>query len=729
MPIKTELIEALFRPRNVVLVGASDRTTDHWSRRVWENLHRFNYRGTVLPLNPNRSEIWGNRCFRDFASLPEPPDHLVICTPAEVALENLREGAAAGARAATLFAAGFGEGGDPQGLALAARLRRIIEETQLTIVGPNCMGVACGDSGFCSIPDETLQELGQSPIAIVAQSGAMCTSLNRALNELDLKVSYFASCGGQIGATAGEFIEYFAARPELRLILCYLEGIPDPLQFFAAARLAREHAKVVVAVKIGASASARAFALAHTGALAGSAEVFEAFAAAAGVARFDSIEDAIEASAYLARCPLPRGGNIAVMTSSGALRNLIAEAAERAGVALPSLTEATSRALREILAQSDITNPLDTKRTVSAVQYAACLDALAGAPEIDIVLTAEELPRDDGAPRRVSNLCAVEGVAQRAASAGKAVAVFTPFITSTTAYGREIRAKIPHVPVMRDIERSLRVLRVLTHAATSPPWSRPLFGEAVDNELTRPWRARAATLEGATALNEIESKTLLRAYGISAPPEQVVKSADEAVAAAKRIGFPVVLKAVSAAVAHKSDAGLVILDVGDPAAVERGVAMLVGRAEALRVPLDAILVAKAMSDGIETVLGLSRDAEMGPVVMFGLGGIMVELFKDVSFAPPTLDSDAARAMIERTRAARLIEGFRGKGGGDREALVSALVNLGRLACELSDVIEAIDVNPFLVGARGAYALDALVVLRPPQVRPPFPAIVQGWLRS
>src|SRR5499426_3262362 len=377
---KNDAIARLFHPRNVVLVGASDRP-DHWSRRVFDNLKRFGFAGRVFPVNPNRSEIWGTPCFPDVAALPETPDHLVLFTPADTSLRVLRDGAAAGAHSATLYAAGFGEGGNKEGLALADELRALLKETGLTIVGPNCMGIACGKSNFCSIPDETLQELAESPVAIAAQSGAICASLNRSINELGLKVSYFASCGSQIGCRVSDFIDYFAVQPELKVILCYIEGVPNAAHFLAAARRAHENGKTVLAIKIGASETVRDFALAHTGSLAGNTAAFEAVAATAGVVRLVSIEDAIEAVELVARCRPPRGGNIAAVTNSGALRNLITEAADRTGATLAPLSEATGAALRTALNQSDITNPLDTKRTIPPAQYAACVDALVNAPE------------------------------------------------------------------------------------------------------------------------------------------------------------------------------------------------------------------------------------------------------------------------------------------------------------------------------------------------------------
>ncbi len=241
------------------------------------------------------------------------------------------------------------------------------------------------------------------------------------------------------------------------------------------------------------------------------------------------------------------------------------------------------------------------------------------------------------------------------------------------------------------------------------------FASPGNGEIARRWRARAEKLAGPTALNEIDSKELLAAYGIPLPPERHVRAADQAAACARDLGFPVVLKAVSAEIVHKSDAGLVLLDVRDGDAVRRGADLLAQRVEALGARDEGLLVAKHLSGGIETVLGVARDPEMGPVVMFGIGGILIELVDDVGFAPPFLDHDQAAALIAATRAGRLLDGYRGNAPGDRSALIAAVVNLGRLARDLCDIIESVDINPFLVCRQdeGAFALDALVVLRPP----------------
>jgi acetyltransferase len=404
---------------------------------------------------------------------------------------------------------------------------------------------------------------------------------------------------------------------------------------------------------------------------------------------------------------------MAVMSNSGALRSLITEAAERTSATLATLSDATEASLAATLEQKKVSNPLDTIRTISEKQYTACLDALVDAPEVDIVLVAEDLPIDNSVDRRIGNLLSIEGISRRADGIGKTVAVFTPLLASPTDYGRAVRERIPHVPMLRGTDRALRIVSTLARAAARPLHSGPFVSPPADTELVRHWRQRAATLEQPTALNEVDSKALLHAFGIPLPPERLAETADDAVAAAQEIGFPIVLKAVSAALPHKSDAGLVCLNLTDADTVRQAAAAIIARTRSLRVALDVMLVAKQVTGCTEVVLGVQRDVEMGPVVMFGMGGVLIELFKDVSFAPATLDHDQAREMVRATHAGQMLTGFRGRKPGDIDALCDALVNLGRLARDFGDVIETIDVNPLLVREQGVVALDALVVLRPP----------------
>ena len=702
-------IEALMAPRNVVLVGASDR---NWAPRIWDNLKRFGYEGQVFPINPNRDEIWGVRCYASIADLPEAPDHLALFVPKEQTLDILEAAGQIGARSASIYAAGFGEGGDADGRARALRLKEILRTHSIAATGPNCMGLAVGRSKFCTFPDEQLQPLAPGPVAALTQSGMLAQTFARGLVDAGLTLAYLVSCGNQTGLTFADYITHLADDPDLRVITCYVESVANGPAFLAAADKARRNGKAIVVVKAGGSEEARKAALAHTGSLAGSTEVFDAFARDVGIVRVDNLEDMVEAAAYLARMRRPAGRCVAVMTNSGALKSLTTEAAEVSGVALVTLDPSTGIRMRETLADAELANPFDSKRTLRTEEYMACVRALHDDPNVDLLLLAEELPRAAGIERKVRNLTALDAFV--AAEASKPVAAFAPVTLQESGYMHELRGSLAHLPWLRDVGKTFRTIgRILPSGLTpAAPRHAPLPERA---GIVAQWRARAASLDGPTALGEAESKSLLAAYGIGAPAEAAVAGIDEAVAAATRIGFPVVLKGISAAVPHKSDAGLVILGLADPSAVCVAAQTIIDRCSALGAPLEGILVAEQVNGGIEMVLGVHRDPEMGPAVMVGMGGIWLELFKDVAFAPPGLDLARACETIACTRASIILNGYRGGAVHDVDALARALVSLGHLASELADVIEAIDVNPILVReqGRGAVALDALVVLRPP----------------
>jgi acetate---CoA ligase (ADP-forming) len=712
----THRVEALLTPRNVVLVGASDRP-GHWSSRVWQNLERFGFPGNVYPVNPNRADIWGTRCYPGLQDLPEAPDHLAIFVPAEMTLRILEEGAQRGARGATLFAAGFGEGGDAEGRARAEQLRDLLHRTRIGAAGPNCMGVASGRSKLVTIADETLEQLAPGPVAAVTQSGMLCATFSRALNDRGLKVGYLISCGNQTGLTFSDYIDFLADDPDLRVIICYIEAILDAPRFLAAARKARANGKSVVAVKIGGSEASRSAALAHTGALAGSVEVFDTFARDAGIIRVDSLEETIESAEFLSRAPLPKGRRIAFMTNSGAMKSVMTEAASMHGLDVAKLSPDTEARLKDALGEdSDIGNPLDTKRTLPTDQYTACVEALCAAPEVDLLLLAEELPREAGIDRKVANLKVLEA---RSAASNKPVAVFSPITFRDTDYMVGLRDEIAHVPLLRDIGKTFRTVAALTRAGATE--NAPGSSNRDDHSAAAKWRERAAGLTQLTALSEVESKALLSDYGIPLPPEDTASTPDEAVQIARRIGFPVVVKGVSAAVPHKSDAGLVILGLAMADEVRAAAERLARRCDELGVPLEGTLVSKQMTGGTEAVLGIHRDPEMGPVVMVGMGGVWLELFKDVAFAPPGVDRARALEAIGQTRMSRLLGGYRGRTPGDVNALADGMVALGRLALDLGEVIESVDVNPLLVQERGVCALDGLVILKPPALSQDGPA--------
>lgn len=699
---KSPSLEALFHPRNVVLVGASDRP-GHWSGRVWSNLARFGFKGAVYAVNPNRREIFGVPCHATLEDLPEPPDHLALFVPADATLEMLEAGGRLGVRSATIFAAGFGEGGDSEGAAKAVRLRGILQRYGIAAAGPNCMGIACGRTGLVTIADETLQPLGKGPVAVLTQSGMLTSTINRALNDRGLGVSHIVSCGNQTGLTFADYLDAIADDADVRVVLCYVEMIRDAARFLDACRKAASQGKSVVVVKIGGSAEARAAALAHTGAMVGSLDAFDAAATGSGIIRVDSLEEAIEAAELLSRASRPRGTRFAFMTNSGAMKSLMTEAAVRHGLSLAHLSPTTADAIANALGEgAEPGNPLDTKKTIPTDTYLACVDALGRSGDADLVVLIEELPREGGVARKVRNFEALDRWARDGGDGRAEVAVLSPLALGDTPYMKELRETLTVLPMLRGLDTTFRMLARL---GRSP---RADASEAVGKYATPP-RVSAQP----TPLTEPESKRIIASAGIRVPHEAVAATPDTAAAAAMSIGFPVVMKAVATDVSHKSDAGLVILSVRNETDAREAAALLAERCGKIGACLEGILIAEQISGGTEMVLGLHHDPEMGPVLMVGLGGVWLEVMKDVAFAPLDLTRQTALETIGRTKAWRLLDGFRGSKRGDVLALADAMVALGRLGLELGDKLESIDINPIVVleEGRGAVALDALVVTR------------------
>jgi acyl-CoA synthetase (NDP forming) len=714
-------VEALTSPRNVVLVGASDRPGS-WAARVWRNLNEYKFPGNIYPFNPSRKELYGQTCYGDFTSLPEKPDHLVVLVPAQHVPAILKAGAAAGARSATVFSSGFGEAFDDSATELGRQLREVIEETGLAVSGPNCMGNVSGKASFVTLTEDRPMKPGAGPVALVGQSGGVMIFVSHALEERGMKAGYLITSGNEAGLTVADYIAYFAIQDEIKVIVIYVEALKDIERFKQACRYAREKGKHIVAIKLGASEAGRNAAMAHTGSLAGSMEAFEALTGELGVARADTLDDAVELAELLAHTGAPSGRRLAAVTLSGAYRGLLLDAAERNGMEFPKLAQNTFDHLNKVLGVGSlVSNPIDGGFGVltSKDNYLACIEALQADPNIDMILLQEALPREPGSARGESYIRMVEDYIFNKAK--KPIAFVTLTTHSQTDYSRALRHDAPHVSFLQEANKALRVISVATRrreleAMARNEVSAPAANDA-QKQAAQALRAAAANAATAPALNEVRSKDILRAYGMPIAPEKLAQTIAEAKVAAKEIGYPVVLKAVSADLLHKSDAGAVQLGLAGDADVEAAWTRIEANLakHGFKGTLDGMLVAKQVKGALELVLGLNRDPEMGLVVMAGMGGIWLELFKDVAFALPPITREKAHDMLAQTRAVRLLQGYRGSSELDIEAVVDGLVALGRIAVDLGDSLQSIDVNPFVVmpKGQGATALDALVVLRQP----------------
>ncbi len=704
-------VKALTEPRNAVLVGASERQGS-WAWRVLRNLKQYEFPRPLYLVNPRRSEIEGERCYPDVRSLPEPPDHLIVLVPAPSVPEVLRNGAAAGARSATVFSSGFGEAYNDAAVPLGRELRQVIAETGLAVSGPNCMGNICAKNHFVTLSEDRPLTLREGPVALVGQSGGMMIFLNASLEERGINAEYLITSGNEAGLGIPDYVAFFADQPELKVIILYIEAISDIEKFKAACRMARAAGKAIVAIKLGQSEGGRNAAMAHTASLAGTVEAFDAIAADVGIIRANTLDDAVEVTELLVHTTAPRGRRLGAITLSGAFRGLLYDAAERNGLVFPKLADDTLAKLNAVLGVGSlVSNPIDGGFGVlsSIDNYKASIAALQADPNIDMILIQENLPREPGSDRAERYIHTVDAIV--AGGAPKPIAIITPVSHSQSDYSRALRAKVPNVSFLLEVNKGLGAIAgVIRRDELERLAGSPESKIATPAEAAAAARMRTMTTSGAAALNEIDSKELIRAYGIPTPTEIAVQSPDDAVKAAQRIGYPVVLKAVSAKLLHKSDAGAVALGLPDDRALLAAYERIVANVRRIGVEkLDAMLVCQQVSGGLELVLGLNRDPEMGLVVMAGSGGVLLELTKDVAFAAPPISRDKARAMIERTHVARLLRGYRSAETRDVDAVIDALVALGRIAEDLADAVQSIDINPFVVLPRGGFALDALVV--------------------
>jgi acetyltransferase len=701
-------IHAMLHPRNIVLVGATDKP-GNYAERIWNNLVKYGYEGALYPVNAKRDVIWGVTCYKDFASLPEKPDHVLVLVPARFAVQVIRDAAAAGARSATIVTSGFSELQDEESQKLAAELQQAVRETGLAVTGPNCLGnLSAGEKLFTNIDDRVVT-MEQGAVAIAGQSGAIVMAIRQALEDRGVGVGYMVTTGNEAGLETPDLMRYFAADPSIRVIVVYLEGVRNTKAFRDACKAARAAGKPVIALKLGASEGGRAAAMAHTGALAGSIETFDAIATREGVIRARGLDELIETTECFVHAALPKGDRLAAVSLSGGKRGMLIDAFYAAGLSFAPLSPHASGELAKMLGPGSIVgNPLDAgfAAVVDPTVYMRSIKLMIDDPEIDVVIIDSELPK---APheQRERNLRMVDEMASRAA---KPVIYISAMSIGFTEFTKALRKSLPHLTVMQGLDRAVTAIKSLLDYAK-------LRKDVPDVVASSKPAARAVlekTLKAATgaALDEVASKKLLKAYGIPISREGIAQTAAEAAKLARQIGFPVVAKVVSAEILHKSDIGGVVLNLNSAAEVKKAFGDITARVKKLKgkPKLDGILIAQQVKADLELVVGASLDAEMGPVVLFGTGGIDIELMKDVALAGAPLDAAEARHLIGRTKAGVKIHGYRGKPPLHEASAVKALVGLSNLITDAGDRIASIDVNPFLINAKTGVAVDALIVL-------------------
>jgi len=701
-------IHAMLHPRNIVLVGATDKP-GNYAERIWNNLIKYQYQGGLYPVNAKREAIWGVPCYKDFASLPDKPDHVLVLVPARFAVQVVRDAAAAGARSATIVTSGFSELQDDESQRLAAELQQAIRETGLAVTGPNCLGnLSAGERLFTNIDDRVVT-MEAGPVAIAGQSGAIVMAIRQALEDRGVGVGYMVTTGNEAGLETPDLMAYFAADPSVRVIVVYLEGVRNTKVFRAACKAARAAGKPVIALKLGASEGGRAAAMAHTGALAGSIETFDAISTREGVIRVRGLDELIETTECFVHADLPKADRLAAVSLSGGKRGLLIDAFSSAGLNFGPLSQNASDKLAKMLGPGSIVgNPLDAgfAAVVDPSVYMQSIKTMIDDPDTDIVIIDAELPK---APHelRERNLRIVNEMAQ---AASKPVIYISAMSIGFTEFTKGLRKSLPHIAVMQGLDRAVGAIKSLIDYASL----RKEVPEVVSSSSTSARAMLERMLKSAkgAALDEIASKKLLKAYGIPVSKEEIAQTAAEALKIAKKIGFPVVAKVVSADILHKSDIGGVVLNINSTADVKKAFNDITARVKKLKnkPKLEGILIAQQVKAELELVVGASLDAEMGPVVLFGTGGVDIELMKDVALAGAPLDEADAKELISRTKAGVKLKGYRGKPALHEASAVKAIVGLSNLMADAGTRIASIDVNPFLINTRTGVAVDGLIVL-------------------
>jgi acetyltransferase len=705
MTVPGHSLDPLFRPTSVAVLGAS-ATPGSVGSIVMRNLLLNPFGGLVYPVNPKRRSVQGVYCYPSLVEVPEVPDLAVIATPATTVPDMIGQCVSRGVRAAIVISAGFSELGK-EGRALENEVRDIARG-QMRIIGPNCLGVIHPPSGLNASFAASMARPGQ--VALLSQSGAICTSILDWARETHVGFSTFVSVGAMLDVDFADLLDYFGDDPTTRSIILYMESIGDVRKFLSAAR-AVARTKQVIVVKSGRHEAGARAAASHTGALAGADAVFDAAFHRAGVLRVTTIRDLFNMSEILAMQPQPRGPALAIITNAGGPGVMATDALMTSGGRLAELSPETRGALDAFLPPFwSHANPIDILGDATPDRYRKAVEACArdrGVQGLLILLTPQAMTDPTETARQLAPFAALENKPVLASWMGGV----------DVRAGRDVltRAGIPQFDAPEAAIRAFLHMvqyRKSQELLYETPPALPEDWTPDQDKVRR--LVRSVRDAGRTLLTEAEAKELLAAYGLSVVPAVPAASAEGAVSAARRLGYPAVLKLLSQTITHKSDVGGVHLNLADDEAVRAAFAGIAANLARYHpgVPFEGVTVQPMVRDqGIELIVGSSVDLQFGPVILFGAGGILVEVFKDNALALPPLNRTLARRLIERTQIARALQGVRGGLPVNFEQLESLLVRFSYLLCECPDIQE-IDINPLLATPEHVVALDARVLLTP-----------------
>lgn len=696
-----EKMRALLSPESVALIGAS-RNPGKVGYEIMLNLIEGGYKGDIVPVNPSADEIMGIKCYSDLAAYGKPVDLAIVAIPSPLVQSSVADLLDYGVQAICIITAGFKETG-PEGEELEKEITRMCKGRGVRLLGPNCLGLINTHNNMNASFAKHMPIKGG--ISVISQSGALCTAILDWAAGRHLGLAKMISMGNKADLSENDFLASFMEDKETKVIVGYLESIGSGNEFIKAAEAAASR-KPVVVFKSGVTKAGGKAASSHTGSLAGADIAYGAAFKRSGIIRADTFEQLFDFATAFAMQPLPKGRRVAIITNAGGPGIMAADAVELSGLEVCTLAGAAASALREKLpAAASVGNPIDVLGDADPGRYVAAVEAAQNDPSVDsiiVILTPQAMTKPAETARAIAKC--VRGDKPVLASFMGGVDVMPGrdelVASSLPDYPAPDRA-VAALKAMCDYAEWLeRPQRVITRFSVNR--------RRVERIIYRDIRS------GVLQVGEPEAKAVLRAYGFNVAAGRLATTVDQAVEIAEKIGFPTAMKIVSPDIIHKSDMGGVKLNLASKDAVRDAYDLMMIRIRE-RVPnarLDGVYVEKMCGRGREVILGMTRDPQFGPMLMFGLGGIFVEVMKDVTFHIAPITQDEAMEMLEHTKSFALLKGVRGQSSVDLSAIAVALQRISQLVTDFPEISE-MDINPFIVGEVGmdSVAADARITLK------------------
>ena len=689
-----------FDAKGVAILGASTNPKK-LSYGILENLVSYGYKGEVYPVNPNATEILGRKAYASIADVPDPVELAVVVLPVTVIMETMREIGERGIKAVVIITGGFRELGE-EGAKVELAVKELARSYGMRVVGPNCVGTIDVRTGLDSTFIKGLPQAG--PIAFISQSGAICGGVIDLIINSRIGFSHFASLGNEMDVTETDMLEYFAEDENVNVIAMYVEGIQDGPRFMEVARRVSQK-KPIVFLKAGKNDAGAKAVSSHTGSLAGSYAAYQAALSQAGVVEVETISQLFNVAWALGTQPLPAGKRVAITTNAGGAAALAADSLAFNGFELAKISPEIQQKLRTKLNPSaQVSNPVDMLGSVNPEDYIWSLGNLDADESVDVLLPIL-VPQ---------SLVDTLGVAKAWVEIGKQTnkTLLTCLMGERSTLESEQWLNMAGVPVFAYPDEAGRVLKGMQQykqVLSKPPF-KPIEAKNIDHNKMA---AALALANGARAVGEYETRIMLEAYGIQNVPGDLAMDVDEALMIAEKSGYPVVMKIVSEDILHKSDSGGIALDILNPEQLRVEYDAMLARIAQIEpnARIRGVMVEQMAPKGLEVIIGMRRDPTFGPLMMFGLGGTMVELLKDISFKVAPLTSEDIDEMIENTLAGKLLNGYRGSAKADLKAVKETIARLSQLSLDNPEIDE-IEINPLIVypEGQGAISLDSRAIM-------------------